>query len=58
MEERRGKWWLTMMPAIQGLNRRMAQTRKVQARAMETDSRNQCLRPMYCSQNRKGYPSG
>lgn len=49
---------LTMMPAVQGLSRRMAQTRKVQANTTLIASRNQCLRPMYCSQNRKGYPLG
>ncbi len=49
---------LTMMPAVQGLSRRIAQTRKVQASTTLIASRNQCLRPMYCSQNRKGYPLG
>lgn len=47
-----------MMPAVQGLSRRIAQTRKVQASTTLIDSRNQCLSPMYCSQNRKGYPLG
>lgn len=49
---------LTMMPAVQGLSRRIAQTRKVQANTTLIDSKNQCRRPMYCSQNRKGYPLG
>lgn len=45
---------LTMMPAVQGLSSSRAQTRKVQASRMLMASRNQCRRPMYCSQKRKG----
>jgi hypothetical protein len=44
----------TMMPAVQGLSRRMAQTRNVQASTTLTARRNQCRKPMYCSQNRNG----
>lgn len=43
-----------MTPAVHGLRRRMAHTRKVHARTMLMDSRNQWRKPMYCSQNRKG----
>lgn len=49
---------LTMMPAVQGLRRSTAHTRKVQASTTLMASRNQCRRPMYCSQKRKGYPLG
>lgn len=45
---------LTMIPAVQGLSRKTAHTRKVQASTRLIDSRSQWRRPTYCSQKRKG----
>lgn len=42
------------MPAVQGLRRKRAQTRKVQASTTLMDSNSQWRRLTYCSQNRNG----